>query len=170
MQTNPFRVATSGAVISGLCGLVSGIALALLWHVVTLFIFVSPYNGYWDDVYALIIDCSVGAFFGMLSGICINRFCPCEKRFRLLLGMVAVVLLVPAVVWDANSYPTHVAVNGSALSFDPLTNCVWYLLLLGMPIISVGLSFLCRPIWLRGLGVGFSALLIAYDFFPATRL
>ena len=156
--------------MGSLCGLVSGIALALLWHLVTLFIFVTPYNDYWADVYALIIDCSTGAFLGILSGVCISRFCPREKRFALLLGLAAVILLVPAVVWDANSYPTHVVVNGSALSFDPLTNRVWYLLLLGMPIISVGLSFLCRLIWLRRLGVGFAALLIAYNFFPATRL
>ena len=168
MSTNSSKMVTLKAILGGLCGLVSGVALALLWHLVTLFIFVRPYSDYWGDVYAIIIDCFAGGSFGTLSGICITHFCPREKRFGFLLGLAAVILLVPAVAWDVNSYPTHMVIDGSTLSFDPLTNGVWYLLLLGLPVLSVGLSFLCRPVWLRSLVIGLAVLLIAYGFFPAT--
>ena len=152
--------------LSGLCGLVVGIALALLWHLVTMFILISPYDGFLGDVYAVIIDCSVGAALGTLGGICISLYCPRGRRLSLLLGLTSIVFLVPAIVWDISDIPHRIVINGSVLSSDAFTSQIWYVLLWGLPAIGFVTGLLCRRTVLGKLGVVTAVVLVAYGFSP----
>ena len=153
-------------VLSGLAGMVAGVVLALLWHLVALVILTSPYDGFWDDVYAIIIDCSVGATLGALVSLCIYLYCPHDRQLGMIICLVSVLLSVPALVWDVSSFPHHISVNGSALSFSQFTNQVWYLFLWGLPAVGIVTGFLYRRTLLGKVGMGLAIILIAYGFLP----
>ena len=140
----------SRLITSGALGLLVGVFLALLGHFFALVDFPSPYNGFGDDVYAIIIDVALGAFLGLTGGVISELFYPQSKRRAFCLGVFSLLLSLPAFVWNMKELPGHIQVAGSTLSFDALTNQLWY-----------------TQLWIGKIGLAVAFVTLASGFLPA---
>lgn len=157
----------NGIIKTGVLGLLAGVFLALLWHFFALVDFPSPYNGFGDDVYAIIIDVALGAFLGLTGGVLIKLFCPQSKLRAFCLGVFSLLLSSPALVWNMKELPGHIQVDGSTLSFDALTNQLWYTQLWYFPVIGLVLGYLGWRLWIGKLGLAAALVVLASGFVPA---
>ena len=154
-------------ITSGALGLLVGVLLALLGHFFALADFPSSYSGFGDDVYAIITDVAIGAFLGLTGGVFTELFCHQSKRRAFCFGVFSLLLSMPALAWNMRELPGHTQVDGSTLSFDALTNQIWYTQLWYMPVAGLVLGCLGWRLWTGKIGLAVAFISIASSFLPA---